>query len=225
MDQHPNTKARRELSSLRELILRMGQLSEEILARALKSVWELDRNDAELVARLDLEIDRLDIEIDQSVLRHLALLAPVAQDLREVVAAKTMATDLERVGDLARNIAKCAIRLAERGAGEAPPALRSLAAESQEIFSNALRAYADTDPDRARRILEQDDEIDDHEDHLIREAIRQIHTDPESTEHAIDVIFIAQSLERVADHATNIAEDVVLIAESLNLKHAQKLSS
>lgn len=225
MDQQPTSKARRELSSLRELTLRMGQLAEEILARALKAAWEADRDDASQVATLDLEIDRLDIEIDQSVLRHLALLAPVAQDLREVVGAKTMATDLERVGDLARNIAKCAIRLADRGGSELPPGLHALGSECQQVLSKALRAYADTDPELAREVLDQDDEIDDREDKVIREAIRQIHADPDTTEQAIDVIFIAQSLERVADHATNISEDVVLIAESLNLKHAQKLSS
>ncbi len=224
VDQQP-TKTSRELNSLRELILRMGQLSEEILARALKAVWERDREDAEQVAVLDLEIDRLDVEIDQAVLRNLALLAPVATDLREVVAAKTMATDLERVGDLARNIAKCAIRLADRGPAEMPATLRKLAVECQEVLSKALRAYTDTDPTLARAVLAEDDAIDDEEDEVIRSAIRDIHQNPDTTEQVIDVIFIAQSLERVADHATNIAEDVILIAESLNLKHAQKLSS
>jgi phosphate transport system protein len=177
------------------------------------------------VSDLDIEIDRLDVEIDQAVLRSLALLAPVAQDLREVVAAKTMATDLERVGDLARNIAKSAIRLTDRGSSESPTSLRHLATECQEALSRALRAYADFDSDLAREVLDQDDIIDDDEDEVIRGAIRAIHSDPDSSEQAIDLIFIAQSLERVADHATNIAEDVILIAESLNLKHAQKLSS
>jgi len=224
VEQHP-TKTSRELTSLRALILRMGQLSEEILARSLKAVWERDREDAEQVARLDLEIDRLDVEIDQTVLRNLALLAPVATDLREVVAAKTMATDLERVGDLARNIAKCAIRLADRGLAETPASLRRLASECQQALSKSLRAYADTDPRLAREVLDQDDVIDDDEDEVIRAAIREIHQNPDASEQTIDLIFIAQSLERVADHATNIAEDVILIAESLNLKHAQKLSS
>ncbi len=224
LDQQP-TKTSRELNSLRELILRMGQLSEEILARALRAVWERDRGDAEQVAQLDLEIDRLDVEIDQAVLRYLALLAPVASDLREVVAAKTMATNLERVGDLARNIAKCAIRLADRGPAEMPGSLRKLAIDCQDVLSKALRAYADTDPTLARVVLDQDDEIDDEEDQVIRAAIREIHDNPDATEQTIDLIFIAQSLERVADHATNVAEDVILIVESLNLKHAQKLSS
>jgi phosphate transport system protein len=225
VDQQPTSKTSRELNSLRELMLRMGQLSEEILARSLKAVWERDREAAMQIAELDLEIDRLDVEIDQAVLRSLALLAPVAQDLREVVAAKTMATDLERVGDLARNIAKSAIRLADRGTAESPASLRNLATECQEALALALRAYADVDSELAREVLDQDDIIDDDEDEVIRGAIRAIHSDPESSEQAIDLIFIAQSLERVADHATNIAEDVILIAESLNLKHAQKLSS
>jgi phosphate transport system protein len=225
VEQQPTSKTSRELSSLRELILNMGQLSEEILARALKAVWERDRSIAEQVPTLDLEIDRLDVEIDQAVLRSLALHAPVATDLRAVVAAKTIATDLERVGDLSRNIAKCAIRLTDRASSEVPSELRKLASDCQDLLASALRAYADGDPELARRVLEQDDEIDEEEDHVIREGIAEIQTSPHATERIIDVIFIAQSLERVADHATNIAEDVVLIAESLNLKHAQKLSS
>jgi len=225
VDQQPTSKTSRELNSLRELILRMGQLSEEILARSLKAVWERDREVAVQVASLDLEIDRLDVEIDQAVLRNLALLAPVATDLREVVAAKTMATDLERVGDLARNIAKCAIRLTDRGLTDVPGPLRKLAGECQDALAKSLRAYSDTNPELARDVLDQDDMIDDEEDEVIRAAIREIHVNPDTSEQAIDLIFIAQSLERVADHATNIAEDVILIAESLNLKHAQKLSS
>lgn len=225
MDQQPTSKTSRELNSLRELILHMGQRSEEILARTLKSVWEGDRRIAEQVAELDVEIDRLDVEVDQAVLRSLALLAPVATDLREVVAAKTMATDLERVGDLARNIAKCAIRISDRGTGDSVPVLRKLAADCQDVLAKALRSYADNDPELAREVLDQDDEIDEEEDRLIRDAIRDIEANPGDTEQIIDLIFIAQSLERVADHATNIAEDVILVAESLNLKHAQKLSS
>jgi len=136
-----------------------------------------------------------------------------------------MATDLERVGDLARNIAKCAIRISDRGSADPPPALRTLASECQSVLSKALRSYADTNAELAREVLAEDDDIDAAEDDLIRASIGEIQRSPALAEQSIDLIFIAQSLERVADHATNIAEDVILIAESLNLKHAQKLSS
>ena len=225
VDSNSTSKTSREIDSLRELILRMGQLSEDILARSLKSVWERDEAAARQVAVDDLVIDRLEIEIDQTVLRQLALLAPVAQDLRQVIGVKTMSTDLERVGDLARNIAKCSLRLIERDAASPPPILRHLARLCQQLLSLSLRSYADTDVVLARKVLAMDDEVDDEEDRAIRESIDRIRHAPESTGEEVDLIFIAQSLERVADHATNIAEDVILIAESLNLKHAEKLSS
>jgi phosphate transport system protein len=203
----------------------MGQLSEDILARSLKAVWQRDAKAAAQVAIDDLEIDRLELDVDQTVLRQLALRAPVAQDLRQVIAVKTMATDLERVGDLARNIAKCALRLIERDPIDPPPIMRSLASRCQQLLSLSLRSYADTDPGLARRVLAMDDEVDEEEDHAIQEAIARIKRTPEHAGQEIDLIFIAQSLERVADHATNIAEDVILVAESKNIKHAEKLSS
>jgi phosphate transport system protein len=225
VDSTSTSKTSREIESLRELILRMGQLSEDILARSLKAVWQRDEKAAAQVAVDDLEIDRLELHIDQTVLRQLALRAPVAQDLRQVIAVKTMATDLERVGDLARNIAKCALRLIERDPIEPPPIMRSLASRCQQLLSLSLRSYADTDPVLARRVLSMDDEVDEEEDHAIQESIGRIRKSPDAAGQEIDLIFIAQSLERVADHATNIAEDVILVAESLNIKHAEKLSS
>lgn len=225
LDSSHLVKIDRELGNLRGTVLRMGQLSERILANALDSVWNRDEAAARSIRQEDIEIDRMDVEIDQLVLRYLALQAPVARDLRQVIAAKTMASDLERVGDLARNIAKSSLRLCERPAIDIPPILRDLAAQTQSLLSDALRAYADIDAQRARRVLDEDDKIDQEEDRVILEAIRSLRQVPEHSEQEIDLIFIAKSLERVADHATNIAEDVILIAESLNLKHAGKLGA
>lgn len=225
MDSSSTSKTSREIDFLRELILRMGRLAEDILSRSLKAVWERDEKAAAQVAVDDLEIDRLELHVDQTVLRQLALLAPVAQDLRQIIAVKTMATDLERVGDLARNIAKCALRLVEREPIEVPPIMRSLARRCQHLLSLSLRSYADTDPELARQVLAMDDEVDEEEDQAIREAIMRIRRSSDAVGQELDMIFIAQSLERVADHATNIAEDVILVAESLNIKHAEKLSS
>jgi phosphate transport system protein len=110
----PSTKSESMIDGLRELILRMGALAEAILAKALRSIAERDRALGMSVQGDDLEIDRLDVAIDDAILRALALQAPVAEDLRQVIAIKTMATDLERIGDIARNIAKSGMRLAER---------------------------------------------------------------------------------------------------------------
>jgi phosphate transport system protein len=213
----------KRLESLRELALRMGHLAEAILAKSLRAVWERNADLAQQVREDDLEIDRLDVLIDQAVLELLALQAPVARDLRQVIAIKTMAMDLERVGDLARNIAKSAIRLRERTRIPMPPLLLTLADDSQRLLANALAAFADRDAERARAVLAGDDQVDADEDAVIRAAIEEIRTRPAISEQAVDLIFIAKNLERVADHATNIAEDVVLAEESVNLKHAAKL--
>ena len=222
-DRNPSMVERR-LESLRELALRMGHLSEAILAKALRAVWERDSDLAQQVREDDLEIDRLDVRIDHAVLELLALQAPVAHDLRQVISIKTMAMDLERVGDLARNIAKSAIRLRQRAEIPMPPLLRSLADDSQRLLSSALAAFADRDANRARSVLAGDDQVDLDEDAVIRAAIEEIRTRPAISEQEVDLIFIAKHLERVADHATNIAEDVILAEESINLKHAQKLT-
>ena len=213
----------RDLESLREMSLRMGTLAEGIVSKALKALAEADLELCREVQADDLDIDRLDVAIDAAVLELLATKAPVASDLRFVLATKAIATDLERVGDLARNIAKSAARLAEAPRVEIPAKLDVLAGESQRLLRKALDAYADTDAERARRVLEQDDVIDDSERRVIRDALAEITAHPDRSPQEIDLIMIAKNLERVGDHATNIAEDVILIAEARNLKHSAKL--
>jgi phosphate transport system protein len=213
------------LDDLRDRLLRMGSLSEAILDKAIRAVWERRPDLAREVRIDDLEIDRLDLDIDESVLRALALQAPVAEDLRQVIAIKMMATDLERVGDLSRNIAKSALRLAERAPVVIPPKLREIADEARRLLKLSLDSYADADPLKAQAVLEADDQVDEDQDRVVREAIQEIGEHPEMTSQEVDLILIAKNLERVADHATNIAEDVILATEARNVKHAQKLQS
>jgi len=175
------------------------------------------------VQHADLEIDRMDVAIDGAVLRVLALQAPVARDLREVIAIKTMATDLERVGDLARNIAKSAQRLSELPPLPLPPLLEKLAEDSRRLLRKSLDAFVECDPDAAQRVVDEDDIVDADEEEVVLRAIGEIREHPELTHQEVDHIFIAKNLERVADHATNIAEDVILVAQAKNLKHAAKL--
>ena len=217
-------KTGREVDNLRQLALRMGGLAEGILDKSLRAVWNRDGTLADQVEGDDLEIDRIDVEIDAAVLSVLALRAPVASDLRQTLAIKTMATDLERIGDLARNIASSARRLSERQPISPPTLLRELADDSRRSLSRALQAFADLDGDLARTVLGEDDEIDAIEGRVIRESIERIQAQPGASRQEIDLIFIAKNLERVADHATNIAEEVILAAESVNLKHAEKLA-
>lgn len=215
-------KTGRDVDQLRQLALRMGGLAEEILEKALRSTWRRDAALADAVMADDLEIDRIDVEIDEAVLNVLALRAPVAIDLRQVIAINTMATDLERVGDLARNIAGCARRLCEREPVAAPAELKTLAEACQRALSESLGAFADLDVARARSVLAADNEIDSIESEVVRGTIARIQADPTTSSQQIDLMFIARNLERVGDHAMNIAEHVVLAAESKNLKHREK---
>jgi phosphate transport system protein len=212
------------LGEVNELILRMGGCAEAILAKALRAFFERDGRLAAEVDEDDLEIDRLDVAVDEAVLRSLALQAPVADDLRRLLAAYDMSTDLERVGDLSRNIAKSAARMAERPPIPLPATLETLASQCQGMLRDALDAFVQRDADRARRLLAQDEQVDDQQDRVIREALAAIHSHPEAFAQEIDLILVAKNLERVADHATNIAESVILVVEGRNVKHADKLS-
>jgi phosphate transport system protein len=212
------------LRDLRETLLLMGGRAEAILDKSLRAVFERDAALAAQVAEDDIEIDRLDVRIDEAVLMALALQAPVAADLREVVAIKMIATDLERVGDLARNIAKSAQRLGRRLDAPIPPILARLAASAQGMLRSALDAFSHADPRAAHGVLGSDDAIDDAQDEVILEELEQIASHPDMASPAVDIIFIAKNLERVGDHATNIAEDVILVAEARNVKHAAKFA-
>jgi len=215
----------REFGELRALAIRMGSLAEEILAKALRSVWTLDVALAAEVKRDDLAIDRLDVAIDDAIMRLLALRAPVAGDLRAVLATKSLATDLERVGDIARNVAEQAVSLADTAPLEFPQSLRDLADDSQRLLRSALGSFADADPAHARRVIEEDDRLDEGDVRVRSEALARIPKHPELAGREMSFIFIASNLERVGDHATNIAEDVILAAEALNVKHAGKLAT
>ena len=212
------------IESLREDLYRMGGRAEAILDKALRAVWERDAALAEEVARDDIEIDRLDVAIDEAVLKALALQAPVAEDLREVLAIKMIATDLERVGDLARNVAKSAGRMAGHPPVTFPATLTTLSRSAQSALRRSLDAFAEADADLARRILDEDDGIDDQQDEVVRTMLRRLGDAPGQSSQEVDIIFLAKHLERVADHATNIAEDVILVAEARNVKHAAKLA-
>ncbi|HXH28027.1 MAG TPA: phosphate signaling complex protein PhoU [Candidatus Polarisedimenticolia bacterium] len=213
------------IERLRQDLFRMGGRAEAILDKALRAVWERDRNLASEVADDDLEIDRLDVQIDEGVLKALALQAPVAEDLREVMAIKMIASDLERVGDLARNIAKSARRLSSHATQMPLPAtLTTLSRAAQGALRRALDAFSHTDAALARAVLDEDDAIDAQQDEVIESMLRELEVHPENASQEVDIILLAKHLERVADHATNIAEDVILVAEARNVKHAAKLA-
>ena len=194
----------RKLEASPEQLLRMGELAESILEKSIRALNSRRPDLAQEVFEDDRAIDRLDLEIHQGVLELLALGAPVAHDLRQTIAIKTAALDCERVGDLARNIAESAVRLVAQGSIKTPLELQTLADATQRILSSALTAFADDDPRRAHQVVDSDDRIDKDEARVIRAAIQTMREKPRMTMACADFILIAKSLERVADHATNI---------------------
>jgi phosphate transport system protein len=213
------------IRDLRQMLLQMGSRSEAILEKSLRALEERNSELADEVMTDDLEIDRLDVRIDSAILEALALNAPVAGDLREVFGIKMIATDLERVGDLARNIAKSARRSADRAEFDPPESLRQLARSAVDLLRRALDSYARSDVEAARAVLAEDDRVDAEEDEVITLELAEIAGDPAIAPQAVDLILVAKNLERVADHATNVAEDVILIIEARNIKHAAKLGA
>jgi len=212
------------LGEVNELILQMGSRCEAILDKALRALFGRNAALAAEVRSDDLEIDRLDVAVDEAVLRSLALQAPVADDLRRLLAAHEIAIDLERVGDLARNIAKSAERLAERAPIPFSDSLETLAAECQAMLHDALDAFVHRDAERAKLLLAQDEQVDDDQDRVIRQALGEIQVHPDFFSQQVDLILVAKNLERVGDHATNIAESVILVVEGRFVKHAEKLA-
>jgi len=213
------------IRELRDMLLQMGSRAEAIIEKSLRALEDRSAVLAEEVITDDLAIDRLDVDIDRAILQALALNAPVAGDLREVFGIKMIATDLERVGDLARNIAKSARRAADRTQLAPPAMFHDLARSAIDQLRRALDAYARSDVDAARAVLDGDDRVDAQEDEVIVEELTKIVDSPDMAPQAVDLILVAKNLERVADHATNIAEDVILIIEARNVKHASKLGA
>ena len=167
------------LNDLRETILRMGSRSEAILAKSVRALFSKDVGLAAEVKDDDLEIDRLDVAVDDAVLKALALGAPLAEDLRKVVAIKMIATDLERVGDLARNIASSAERLAGTDTVTEREKLVALVELTQRILRDALDALSELDAVKARQVIEGDDAIDELQDEFVREEIASLNREPQ----------------------------------------------
>ena len=209
----------RDLAALKEQLLHMGGRAE---ANVLKSVNALRRRDPDLARQVyadDKVIDRLELEIDDRCLRLLALQHPLARDLRFIASALKITNDLERIGDHAVNIAESAERLAELPLLKALVDIPRMAELASGMLHEALDAFVRDDGDAARRICRRDDEVDDLNRQLFRELLTYMIEDPTTITRALELILVARNLERVADMATNVAEEVVFIAEARVIKH------
>jgi len=208
-----------ELEHLKTRLLEMGGLAEEQVQLAVKALVDRDRDLIERVLQNDEPINKLHIEIDGRCFTLLALHQPMAVDLRAIVSAVKINTDLERVGDLAINIAEAARRYAQHPAVKKLIDIPRMATIAQSMLREALDAFVRRDAAAARRIVSRDEEVDNLNRQLFRELVSYMIEDTRTITRAMELVLVARNLERVADLATNIAEEVVFIAEARIIKH------
>jgi phosphate transport system protein len=208
-----------DLRALKNRLLSMGALVEERARQAVQALMERRMELAEQVIAGDQEVNDLQIEIDDRCLKLLALQQPMASDLRLITAAMKINADLERIGDQAVNIAENAAQLLAHPPLKPWLDLPRMAEIAQQMTRDALDAFVRRDPALARSVLERDDEVDQLKDQNFRVLLTYMMADPGTIERALALILVARNLERIADHATNIAEDVIFLVEAKDVRH------
>ena len=208
-----------DLQGLKNRLLNMGALVEERVHGAIQALMERNIEAADAIARGDGEVNALQIEIDDRCLKILALQQPMASDLRLITSAMKINADLERIGDQAVNIAENAIKMLA-----APPLkplidLPRMAEIAERMTRDSLDAFVRRDPALAREVLSRDDEVDGLKDTVFRVLLTYMMADPGTIERALALILISRNIERIADHATNIAEDVIFLVEARDVRH------
>jgi len=208
-----------ELAELKRRLLVMGGLAEERVQSAVQAMVERDRGLIGAVIIGDDAINRLHVEIDDRCIKLLALRQPMAVDLRTVVAAFKINSDLERIGDLAVNVAEAAERYITHSPVKPLIDLPRMAEMAERMLREALQAFVVNDADAAKKVLAQDDGLDALKNQIVRELLTYMLGDPRTIEPGIDLILVSRHLERIGDHATNIAEDVIFIVEARDVRH------
>jgi phosphate transport system protein len=208
-----------ELESLQERLLAMGGLAEERVREAIRSLMSRDRGLVEHVLVGDEPINDLHIEVDDRCFKLLALHQPMAADLRTIVAAVKINTDLERVGDLAVNIAEATKRYLQHPPVKPLIDIPRMADIAQAMLRDALDAFVRRDTAMAEAVIGEDDRLDALKTQIFRELLTYMLSDPTTIEPALDLILISRHLERIGDHATNIAEDVIFMVSAKDVRH------
>jgi phosphate transport system protein len=208
-----------DLQALRNQLLRMGALVEERVHRAVQSLILRREEEARRLTASDDEVNDLQLDIDDRCLRLLATQAPLAGDLRLITSTMKINADLERVGDQAVNIAESALTLIPQPPVKPLIDIPRMAEVAEGMIRDALDAFVRKDAALAREVLSRDDEVDELKDQVFRELLTYMMADPGTIPRALALILISRNLERVADHATTIAEDVIFIAEARDVRH------
>jgi phosphate transport system protein len=208
-----------ELEQLKTRLLEMGGLAEDRVRASVEGLVSRDMAIVDRVLAGDSPINQLHIEIDNRSFTLLALYQPMAVDLRAIVSAVKINTDLERVGDLAINIAEAVTRYLKHAPVKELIDIPRMAGIAQAMLRDALDAYVRRDTAMAQSVLDQDDELDGLKTQVFRELLTYMLQDPATIEPALDLILISRHLERIGDHATNVAEDVIFMVTAKDVRH------
>lgn len=208
-----------ELDGLKSNIIKIASLAEEAIAGAIAALLEQRKDLANQVIAADKQIDMYELVIDNHVVDILALQQPVAVDLRFILAAARINNDLERIGDHAVNIAQSAIFLADRPHIKPLVDIPIMADTTKQMLRDAIDAFIHRDTEKARTVLLSDDTIDDLNKKIVADLVALMRKEPATIEQALDLIRVSRNLERVADLTTNIAEQVIFMAEARVVKH------
>jgi phosphate transport system protein len=208
-----------ELEQLKTKLLEMSALVESSIQRSISAVVEKDASAAKEVFKTESRINEIEIEIDEFAINLLALQQPMAADLRLIVAALKINTDLERMGDLSCNIAQRAISLMEEPVIKPMIDIPHIAGLVQSMVRKALDAFVTRDSDLARSVLASDDGVDSLRTACYHELVSFMEKDPQNIQPALDLLAVTRNLERIADHSTNIAEDVLFLVKGIDVRH------
>ncbi|GMV14181.1 MAG: phosphate transport system regulatory protein PhoU [Polyangiaceae bacterium] len=224
LQRHTDREYEAELEKLREQVLLMGARTEELLAQAMRAFAERDAELARLTIRIDNQIDQLELDIDQLCLKILARRQPVASDLRFITTTMKLVTDLERMGDLGVNVCERVIELAAEPPLPATTSVTRIAEAALAMLHDALDAFVAGNTEAAEEVIERDGQVDAYYAQLFPELLQLMMKDSDSVFRATRLQSIAKYLERIADHATNIAEMVVFMVRGKDVRHAFALS-
>jgi len=208
-----------ELNLLKEKLLSMASLAETMIYKAVKSLSERNETLFEVVNQGEKKVNYLQIEIDELCLKLLALKQPMATDLRFITSAMKINSELERIGDLAVNIIQRAEVLIKQPQLKPLIDIPRMAELTQKMVKDSLDAFIKRDADLARSILTRDDEVDGLKDQVFRELLTFMLSDQSTIPRALELILVSRHLERIGDHATNIAEDVIYLVQGKDIRH------
>ncbi len=207
------------LRELQDKLLEMAGLVEAAIHSSVLSLVERDESYAQEVLRNEARINQMEIEIDDQAVGLLALYQPMAKDLRFLTAAIKINSDLERMGDLAVNIVERSLSLIHRPPVKPLIDIPHMARLTEAMVRKSIDAFVQRDAQLAREVLLSDDAVDDLRDAIYMELVRFMESDPSLISRSLDLIFVARNLERIADHATNIAEDVLFLVQGVDVRH------